>query len=530
MADTFADTPVLGTASSSSPSSTDLETALLLNANDDDDNNNNSNNSNDNDAVPPTGLSSWLFILMCVSALVASCGFALAAPYLPEEARESYSCGSVCVGFIFSVQPAFAFIGSPLCSQILKRRLCSRRLMLILSLNVAGLAFVAFAFVMKLPKPHENQPPVLFVATASIIRAVSGLASGAVDTTVFAMIASLCNHEQAHLVRTQGEESTSSTTTTTSTLGDRMGKLELAYGLGFAVGPAVGAGLYALGGFLLPFLVVGGLTVVLVAPALQVALQMGPHADKSERARQIASLVELSEESEAQGDDEEQCSVGGLVLARPGALAALCSAALSCACFGALDPSLQIYILSSVSDAHAKEATSAVGLLFCLVAFCYCLATVPVGRIADRAAPHACIAAGLVGIAVGFFLLGTPKFPIPYLGEAWAKLLPNVIARSAVALCVIGPSAALTFVPSMPALIMEARKRNGIGRNDNWPGEEVWHDSLSGALSAAWSAGAFVGPLAGGAVVRGLGFDDATGVFCVVLGAMAALQLASMLY
>lgn len=470
----------------------------------------------------PERLVTFLFGVLCLCALIASCGFSLAAPFFPQEAVSKQNCGALCSGIVFAVQPLAAFVGSLICAEVLRRKAVNRRTMLVASLVGAGAAFVVFGFVMDMPPPPPHARfPFLFVVVCCVLRALSGVCSGAIDTTVFAMVNSLSNNER--MSGANGEESDAEPSK--SSLGDRMGKLELAYGLGYALGPAFGSVLYSAGGFAVPFVVMGLGTVLVIVPAILIALHggaFGAHDAKRARAVSIASLIELSAVAEDDGTPLEG-SIGALLVQRPEALVTLMSAALSCASFGALDPTLETHLIGQ-EGRHSSSAASGVGLLFALVAITYCLGAIPTGRLADRNVPHLCITAGLIGIAIGFFLLGAPSFPIPSAGAAWKALLPNGFARSGVAMGFIGPCAALAFVPAMPALILDARMAAGVSRDARWEAEEGWHDSLSGALSASWSLGAFLGPLLGGAAVRVLGFDAATGVISVALLSMAVLQ------
>ena len=76
-----------------------------------------------------------------------------------------------------------------------------------------------------------------------------GMGAGAISTTIIAVLTSLYPEQRE----------------------DIMGYFEAAVGLGFLMGPLIGAGLYALGGYTLPFFGLGCLYVLLMPIIIYVA-------------------------------------------------------------------------------------------------------------------------------------------------------------------------------------------------------------------------------------------------------------------
>lgn len=156
--------------------------------------------------------------------------------------------------------------------------------------------------------------------------------------------------------------------------------LEIFYGLGLAIGPTVGGGLYELGGFLTPFIVLGS-TMLLSAFITWILLPNSEHIE-SESEYNVADLMKTPE----------------ILLSM---FAALCASAN----VGFIDVTLEPHL-----HPFGLRPTY-VGLLFFWTGASYAVFAPTWGRIADRGFHHRYIVLlGGISVIIAFIMIGPAPF------------------------------------------------------------------------------------------------------------------------
>eukprot|EP00743_Colponemidia_sp_Colp-15_P007392 GILK01007985.1.p1 GENE.GILK01007985.1~~GILK01007985.1.p1 ORF type:complete len:458 (-),score=61.49 GILK01007985.1:153-1490(-) len=379
-------------------------------------------------------------ISLCLINLFANMGYSVLAPFFPDEAK-SAGINSTLTGLVFGTFAVMQFVCSPVFGTYI--HIIGRRRLMLLGLAIEGAALFSFAFV-------DNFRGTSFFVVCLVIRAVMGLGAACAATAQFAIVAA---EFPAHL-------------------GTVMGVLETCSGLGMMVGPVVGGGLYQGGGFMLPFLVLGGF--LLVSGPLTVLLIPADHPFIVGKAR-----VKLS-----------------YLLQQPSVFLT-CGAVFFAMCsVGLLEPTLSIHL-----DPFGLSA-AVVGVIFMVPTLIYALVTPLATSLSRRFGGITVMASGLLVGALGLLTVG----PFPPLH------VETSIALVMIGLCLTGLSIGLTFIPSMPYMI-ECNMSAGEGVSD----------VISGVLSSALSLGSAVGPMGGGSIVDAVGFSWSSAIFGFILAAYGSV-------
>ena len=250
-------------------------------------------------------------------------------------------------------------------------------------------------------------------------------------------------------------------------VGSAVGWSEASRALGSLAGPAIGGVLYHAFGFSAPFYAAGALLLLLVPAAGCVPRQIGAAA----------------------GD--RRGALGSLLRSPP--VVAACLTQFVCLvsiCF--LDPTLQPALAQPPLGLTAVE----VGLLLSMAVLVYALVSVVSGFLASRLGNGPQLAVGLLLMALGFVALG----PTPLLPARFAP--PRAVGTVAAALCAVGFGGGLGLVPTTNLLVLGARRR-GLSVDES-------SASIAALSNVAFSSGAVVGPLLGGALLQVTTFAWAT--------------------
>ena len=158
------------------------------------------------------------------------CG-SLLPPFFPIEA-ESKGAGTSQSGFVFGIFSLAGFISSPLFgnygSKVSPGYIYNPSAFVI---AMCTLVFGCLSYIEDL---------TLFLGLAYILRILSGMANAAAWGSLLAALISLFPNHVSKVVAAS----------------------ELFYGIGYMLGPAIGAVLYSAGGFVLPFEITGGIAIL----------------------------------------------------------------------------------------------------------------------------------------------------------------------------------------------------------------------------------------------------------------------------
>jgi len=279
--------------------------------------------------------------------------------------------------------------------------------------------------------------------------------------------------------------------------GALMGASETAIGVGFSVGPSIGAAFFTAGGFPAPFAAASVMSLGLL-PLLALSRGCGASGAALEEA---AGEGGASEEGHGGSSGNGECMGSPpSPWSSPAALSVALVAVASLFCFGFLDPTLAPF------EAEILGATTAgAGVLFSCAAFPYALLGTVVGALVDAAPGSAAAMICGGGIALGATVMVLP--PLAPFMATWAWQV--------VVLFVLGLAVAFAMVPVVPlasALLQEEARAAGRPAVD----EDV-------VLSFTWMAftlGELSGPLAGSYLAGVYGFPAAargTGAFTLLV-------------
>ncbi|XP_073984851.1 MFS-type transporter SLC18B1-like isoform X2 [Rhodnius prolixus] len=357
----------------------------------------------------------------------------LQAPFYPQEA-ESKGASATEYGLVFGSFEFMAFISSPILGRYI--HFLGVKTTLNLGMMVAAISAMCFG-LLDLVETHDT-----FITLSFILRMTESLGSTAALVSAFSITAAAFPQSVA---------------TTFATL-------EVFYGLGYIVGPTLGGLLFSLGGYKLPFLVMG--TVIIVAD-LFVFLVLPP----------ISKVI----------DDENNVSVCS-VLRVPGVVLDALSVVATSISMGflaaTLEPHIRIFQLSPVTN----------GLMFIISGGTYALTAPLVGRICDRwIYPKRVLGIGTLFIITSYIIIG----PAPFLN------IPKTLSLCIIGLVIHGFGIAGLMVPTFIDSICSAIAAG-------FPDDLSTYGVISGLWSSSFALGAFVGPSVSGYLFDVVGFQYGT--------------------
>lgn len=238
--------------------------------------------------------------------------------------------------------------------------------------------------------------------------------------------------------------------TAASALGETLGEVTGWAGLGMLLGPPIGALLAAWKGYSVPFYF-GAFTSLSVALLACALLREGPRHLTSVQPMSYRKLMPI-----------------------------LGAIALGAATLTMLEPIIPLLLRSKFQASQAQ-----MGLIFALVVATFGLMSPLAGKIADKA--------GRIPVLIsGLLFLGST---LPVLA------LPQSIYLVTGCLALVGAALALVLVPTLPELAEQARQQGLTA-----------YEGIYALFNSSYAVGSIVGPVAGGVVVQGVGFQ--TGLLC----------------
>ncbi|ESO99372.1 hypothetical protein LOTGIDRAFT_113544 [Lottia gigantea] len=380
-----------------------------------------------------SGRKKVVFIVIGMVNFSAFICFSLLAPFFPGEAKKK-SASETTVGLIFSCFQLIIFITSPILGFFLTK--IGAKFMFISGVFVCGCCSILFGVLDKCP------PGDIFIAMCFLCRTIEALGTSMFITASFAIMAfEFPNH-----------------------VATVFGALETFTGLGLMLGPPIGGALYELGGYGLPFWVLG--SILITCGTVSLFLMPSPKGKcdwfRSNSERSVLSLLR-----------SPLVVVTGL---------AIFSASYS---LGFMDPTLASHL------DKFELGSFYVGLIFLCTPGMYGLTAPLFGYIGDsKGWIGGMMMVGSISSALMFLLLGpAPFFPfIPY--ELWLIITT---------LLIFGITVGVAFVTSFKAILNGAKQLGYEESLDTF-------GMVSGLYNSAYSLGAFVGPTVGGIITDQYGF------------------------
>jgi len=377
----------------------------------------------------------------------------LQAPFYPAEAEKKGASGTE-YGLVFGIFELTVFLVSPLLGKYLPSIGLGRGFSG--GMATTGLMCVAFGFLNHI----DHSMP--FIALSLIIRIIEACGNAAFLASSFTMVALLFPESVSTI----------------------FGTVEMSFGVGMIIGPTVGGGLYEVGGFTLPFVLLG--VILLVQAAISTRTLQSLKDDRAESTR-----------------GEEFGIITALRI--PSVLLAIIAVLAASIGVGALQTTLERHLAQfDLSPLH-------VGMFFMLYGGSYALLNPFWGWVADKYSSKLVIMSGSILLGVGYLLVG----PVPGLG-----------IKPSYSLCIVSVVLMGLGIGAMLVAAFSEAQTAAVARG--FPDSITTYAMVSSIWTSAFAFGAFVGPTVAGALYDGVGFEWSLlfPVVCnlvVCLGAMTGL-------
>lgn len=369
--------------------------------------------------------------MLSLANLCSTIAFSCIAPFYPAEAKLK-NLSETQTGIVFGIFEFTMFIISPLFGKYII--FIGARTMFIVGIAVTGVTAILFGFLNFLPSGNT------FFWFSVLVRILEAVGDAAFVTSSFAIAAKSFPKNVAFVV----------------------GILETFAGLGYTAGPVIGGFFYDIGGFQLPFLVLG--IVLLVASVL------------------AFFLIENTKDDESNPEDK-----GMLEILRLPQIWLPIFSVVSCAIsLSFLDPTLSNHLESF------KLTPTEIGLMFLLCGGFYTVMCPVFGAIMDRLHNgENLLLFGSIATLLSMFFIG----PTPLLNGYVEKDLWVI----GISLAVLGLAASALYIPCFQMCLDEVKDK---GFDDNFH----TYGCVSGIFQAAFGFGSFIGPTFGSVVVERVGF------------------------
>jgi len=387
-----------------------------------------------------------VFMSINLTNLCCHSVYSVLAAFFPQEADKK-GLSEDAVGIVFASFAAVIFLCSPMAGGWMTHY--GKVWVYITGIVLVALSTMLFAGATTMPDGS------LFGSYCLIMRLLQGVGSAMEETAAYAIIADLDPENISFY----------------------LGITEISTGLGYMVGPALGGWLFSLGGFTMPFLVLGSLLL----PTAAVIYFHVP-----------AEMFRINKE----GDDGRGEVTLRALMRNPQVMIIAVASMLANSDYAFLEPTLGDHATAN------KVATTpdSIGMLFSIASVTYTLSCPLTGILAKRSrlGPRRVIVTGLVLQLVGFLLIG----PSPILRTGAGVAMPQMSA----ALVLFGLGESMSMTPVMDDMMSSCGAMADASVN-----------ALSSLMASSFSLGQMIGPLLGSAITARLGFPSACSAMAIVL-------------
>lgn len=377
-----------------------------------------------------------LLIVLTFGNFIIGCTFAIQSPFFPKEAENKGAKPSQ-YGLVFGVFQLTFFILSPIYGKLMGY--ISPNFMLLAGTFLVGGSVLLFGFLQYSP----NGLP--FLALAYALRIVEGIGSAAYQVSSFTIIAKEFKNNVAKTMAT----------------------LETAIGIGIIVAPTLGAALYQVGGFKMPFITLGSFVLLCVIITYFILPKYNP-SDELVSGNILKFWINLS------------IILDATVIS------------ISCMCIG---------YISATLEPHLRQfglSTIIVGVIFVTSGLTYSVTAPFWGFICDRQVNiKALNIIGCILVSVGFLFIG----PAPFFNittTLWLVIVSLIISGIGFACCYVSP-----FIGALK-YTLQIRE---------YPDDITTYGLVSSMAASAQSFGNFIGPSLGGYLLEEIGFSWGSLVF-----------------
>nr|XP_027198550.1 uncharacterized protein LOC113792803 [Dermatophagoides pteronyssinus] len=386
-------------------------------------------------------------VLICLAfiSFTSMLAMAIIAPFFPTESAKKGMRESI-NGLVFSVYAFVFMICSPIISLMIP--VIGTKMTLIVGIFIAGVSNILFGLL------DQIQSLETFTAFCFIVRTFEAVGGTAFSTATYTILM---------------EEFPDN-------VGTAFSIVETSVGLGLSLGPAIGGFLYNIGGYGLPFYVLG--TIMLVN--IPLCLVIIKDTKNCERLKspinayfKLLSIIKVVINS-------------GVIIV----VAQLLSF---------LDPTVEPHLRS------IGLGTNLVSLIFLILSATYTLSSPFIGWFSQMVPNKFQI------MAVGLLLLGLEFL---FLGPAEMIPIETNFTQTAIVMALIGISYSIAFIPTFETL-------NNLAIRNGFPDDVTTYSLVSGFWTAFCSLGEILGPMFGGFLTENFGFKRSSMIMGVIAIAMA---------
>ncbi|KAG6448008.1 MFS-type transporter SLC18B1 [Manduca sexta] len=397
----------------------------------------------------------WLtIVVISIADFCNAICVALQAPFYPQEA-EKKGCSATEYGLVFGIFELVVFVVSPIYGAHLNR--LGPKLLFNGGILTTGTCAILFGL---LDKVDDH---IAFIALSFTIRIIEAMGNAAFLTASFAIIAKEFPNNVATM----------------------FASLETFFGLGLIVGPTVGGALYGLGGYSLPFAVLG--SALFCAAVMSCVVLPKSHDDEDVRPTGPTMFTLLK--------------IPSLILSAMSILAT----------------SMSIGFLQATLEPHLRKfnfSPMVLGLMFVINGGVYAASAPAWGWLCDRPGmrPKYVTAIGCLCVASGFMLIGpAPFFDFPTI--LWVVVLGLMLHGLG-----MGSQLVASFSDALSTAIA-----NGL------PNSIETYGLVSGMWTSMFALGAFIGPTVSGLLYDSIGFRNST-LFIFILHVCLMLMVLMFLW
>ncbi|XP_050308679.1 MFS-type transporter SLC18B1-like [Anthonomus grandis grandis] len=378
-----------------------------------------------------TGVQKMTLAMLSLVDFFCFCSMSIMAPFFPKEAAEKGLSDTVS-GIVFSFYALVMFVSSPVFGKILPK--FGAKFVFLFGMFVAGACNLLFGML------EYVTDYTLFTTLCLIIRGFEALGSSAFSTASYVFVVN----------------------TFPNNIGAVIGILETFVGLGMSTGPVLGGFLYSLGGFDLPFFVLGVSMIAIIPLNMWLLPKVEDVENITSKKTTVFKLIKVP-----------AVFVTGLVVV------------VVSSSWAFLDPTLEPHL----RQFHLSPEK--IGLIFLLFSGLYGLSSPAWGWLADKINNHwSMMVMGLILSTIGLLLLG----PCPYIPGLKSSLWLNLFALS-----ILGVSVALALMPTFQGVLNSAIHG---GCSDTI----MTYSVVAGIWSSMYSLGEVLGPALGGLLLQYYGF------------------------
>ncbi|XP_066258755.1 MFS-type transporter SLC18B1-like [Euwallacea similis] len=377
-----------------------------------------------------TGSQKATLAMLALVDFFCFCSMSIMAPYFPKEAAEK-GLSATMSGIVFSFYALVMFLSSPVFGKIIPK--LGAKLVFLVGMFVAGSCNILFGLL------EYVTNYTAFTTLCLLIRGFEALGSSAFSTASYVFVVNkFPNH-----------------------ISSVIGILETFVGLGMSTGPVLGGFLYSLGGFGLPFFVLG-VAMISIVPLNMCLFPPGEFDGGANKKTTVFKLIRVP-----------TVFITGMVVV------------VISSTWAFLDPTLEPHLR------QFNLSPEKVGLIFLLFSGLYGLSSPGWGWLADKINNHwSMMVIGLFSSTIGLLLLG----PTPYIPG-----IPSAIWVNLVALSILGISVALALMPTFQGVLNSAIDG---GCSD----DIATYGVVAGIWSSMYSLGEVIGPTLGGTLLQYYGF------------------------